>query len=347
MASQPWDRSGAARRALQGIVADQHFGIAALSQPAVMTNLLKDLLPDEPREAGLLVAAAQADLAGALRGYQAQGLDTGTATRLTAGAFVNSTSHTPEACTWVVTELAMALGMDPAGQSGLTATPLMQPTLAQQTQAGPTFTPGQPAWQAGQPPQLAGAAPVQGTPGSQAPPAWQQPAWQPPAWQPPAQPGSANVFIPAAVAGLAGALLLLLGSVLPWVKYVDEPASSLFGGYKGAPASETFWVAIEPGVVLVAVIVVSVMLLARRGKPSTLAGMLLAFGIQTCCLFGGYVFVIYAPSKREPGGVFGLLAGLVLIVAGLICRTVAQRQTAGQLGQPGQAAGPPVSPAPF
>ena len=60
MNTKPWDSSGQARRALQGIVADPQYGTAALSQPAVMSNLLKDFLPDEPREAGLLVAAAQA-----------------------------------------------------------------------------------------------------------------------------------------------------------------------------------------------------------------------------------------------------------------------------------------------
>lgn len=70
MNTKPWDAAGSARRALHGIVQDPQYGVSALSQPAVMSNLLKDLLPDEPREANLLVAAAQADLAGSLRGYR-------------------------------------------------------------------------------------------------------------------------------------------------------------------------------------------------------------------------------------------------------------------------------------
>ncbi len=131
VAGNPWDSSGEARRALHGIVTDPHYGAAALSQPAVMSNLLKDLLPDQPREAGLLVAAAQADLAGTLRGYVSQGLDPATAAKLTTGSFVSNTSHTPEACTWVVSELVLALGLDAAGQ------PPAPPMTAQQPAAAP------------------------------------------------------------------------------------------------------------------------------------------------------------------------------------------------------------------
>jgi Regulator of chromosome condensation (RCC1) repeat len=52
-----------------------------------MANLLKDLLPDLPRESALLVAAAQCDLAGVLSGHLAQGLDLPTSARLAAGWF--------------------------------------------------------------------------------------------------------------------------------------------------------------------------------------------------------------------------------------------------------------------
>src|SRR5215831_15707343 len=158
MNTKPWDAAGTARRALHGIVQDPQYGVRALSQPAVMTNLLKDLLPDEPREAGLLVAAAQADLAGSLRGYVAQGLDSATAVKLTASSFIASTSHTQEAGSWVVTELALALGLDPSRPAQVTAphaTPPGQPTLAAQSPFS-QVTPPYPV--AGQAPAAAAAA---------------------------------------------------------------------------------------------------------------------------------------------------------------------------------------------
>jgi len=324
MTSQPWDSSGNARRALQGIVRDPQFGPAALSQPAVMTNLLKDLLPDEPREAGLIVAAAQADLAGTLRGYAAQGVDPGTAVRLTAGSFVSNTSHTPQACTWIVTELAAALGMDTADK---TVVPSADATAAQATLLAPdpprpSFTP------AGQPVQ----------PGQFVQPAQPaQPGWQPQGspWQvqPFPAPGERSVMLRPGIAGLAGAFLLLLGCALPYVRVSGQSGVSLFGGFHGAPASETFWFAIEPGGVMVIAAIISVLLLARGSQPAFCAGLLTAFGVQTVLLFSGYVFVVYAPNHRGAGGVLGLLGGIVLIVAGLMAATAA-RGAAAAAGAP-------------
>src|SRR5262245_45031657 len=107
------DRDGAVRTALRSIVGDPQHGAAALSHPAAMSNLLKDLLPDSPRESALLVAAAQHDLAGLMRDHLAQGLDLRTASRLAAKALAERMPFTDEACEWVASELAVALGGEP------------------------------------------------------------------------------------------------------------------------------------------------------------------------------------------------------------------------------------------
>src|SRR5260221_429845 len=114
MTQTMWDVGGDVRRALRSIVADQQLGTAVLTDPHVMANLLKDLLPDLPRESALLVAAAQCDLASVLAGHLAQGLDLGTSSRLTAGWFAERMPFTDDACGWVVGELAIALGADPS-----------------------------------------------------------------------------------------------------------------------------------------------------------------------------------------------------------------------------------------
>lgn len=286
------------------------------------------------------MAAAQADLAGTLRGYAAQGVDASTATRLTAGSFASNTSHTPEACSWVVTELAMALGMGLAAQPGYPAAggnPLVQPTMQAPESGRPTFTPAGSA--APQPTYVAGGQPQPNA--GAAYPAW-QPGWPAPGQSAPGQQAQAGPAGPkpvaGGIAGLIGAVLLLLGCAVPFVKFSGQAAVSLFSGYNGAPTSETFWFAIEPGGVMAIALVISILLLVR-GRPRTLAaGMLIAFGIQTVFLFCGWVFVVYSPSKREAGGVLGLLAGVVLVLAGVLCLT------ANKAGSAGQAQQAPVSP---
>ena len=106
-----WEHAAETRAALNAIVTDPDHGVAALSSPRTMSNLLKDLLPDAPREKSLLVAAAEAGLADTLRRYVYQGMDTNTAIRLSASSFSSTTPFTPEACIWVTNEIATALGI--------------------------------------------------------------------------------------------------------------------------------------------------------------------------------------------------------------------------------------------
>jgi len=92
-----WDRRGEARAALRTVVSDPDYGVTALSSPQAMSGLLKDLLPDLPREAGVLVAAAEAHLSGMLHDHWAQGMDSDTACALAAQDFAARTAFTPEA----------------------------------------------------------------------------------------------------------------------------------------------------------------------------------------------------------------------------------------------------------
>src|SRR5215469_10409269 len=70
MTTKPLDASGEARTALQSIAKD--YGAAALSNPEFMNSLLRDMIPDSPKEASVLVAAADANVAGILQERAAQ-----------------------------------------------------------------------------------------------------------------------------------------------------------------------------------------------------------------------------------------------------------------------------------
>jgi hypothetical protein len=115
--SPQWDEGDEAQQALRAIVSNPAYGTAALSSAPMMANLLKDLLPDAPREVSILVAAAEAGVAGQLRDRVSQGMDVGTASAVVAGSFAASTPFRPEACTWAVSEMARALSLSSAAPS--------------------------------------------------------------------------------------------------------------------------------------------------------------------------------------------------------------------------------------
>jgi hypothetical protein len=109
MTMSPFDDPRQVRNALRTVATE--YGVDVLSMPQVMSNLLADLLPDEPRAARILIAAADEDVTGKLRELIANGMDVATAARLTATAFADATIFAPEACAWVVSAYAEAAGL--------------------------------------------------------------------------------------------------------------------------------------------------------------------------------------------------------------------------------------------
>jgi hypothetical protein len=145
MAEESFEHEAQVRAALRAIVADPAHGGEALSSPQVMANLLKDFLPDAPRESGLLIAAAQAGIADALRQNVSHGLDATTAMALASATLSETTAFTPDACSWAIRELAVAMGLvDVRPAAGPPDSP-QPPPFGQETmqaEAGPTLAPG-------------------------------------------------------------------------------------------------------------------------------------------------------------------------------------------------------------
>jgi hypothetical protein len=138
MTDTSWEHAAEARAALNAIVTDPEHGIAALSSPQTMSNLLKDLLPDAPKEKSLLVAAAEAGLATKLKEHVDLGMDPGTAIKLTASSFSTTTPFTSDACAWVTGEIAGALGIsEPPGSAPSSSQPQEYDLNAMPTQATP------------------------------------------------------------------------------------------------------------------------------------------------------------------------------------------------------------------
>jgi len=228
-----WEHAAEARAALNAIVTDPEHGLPALSSPQTMSNLLKDLLPDAPREKSILVAAAEAGIADNLRQHIDQGMDPNTAIRLTASSFSSTTPFTPEACSWVTGEIATAMGLSHGGgQARGGAQPGLDPgQQGMPTQIAPIpgagYAPGQPTQGVGQAPGQGGYAAGRPT----APGPWQGAgqAGQPGQFGQPGQYGQPGQ--PAGGGWPAGGYG---GQPAQPGRYGGQPAQP--GGYGGQPA---------------------------------------------------------------------------------------------------------------
>src|ERR1022692_749209 len=141
MATQPLDASREARATLRTVVQDH--GTAALSNPQLMNSLLQDLMPGSPRESRVLVAAADADVAGILMERAKQHVSMAAAVLQAATALEERTALAPDACQWAARQMAEALNLP----SETTPNPVRVPDPA----PGPVRSPKPPPGQARKP----------------------------------------------------------------------------------------------------------------------------------------------------------------------------------------------------
>jgi len=299
MAGAPWDPRGEALSALRAIAADPHYGTEALSSAQMMTNLLKDMLPDQQREANVLITAAGAGVPAALQGYLAQGMDVGMATQLAAGALAERTALTAEACAWATSSLAAALrpavpprAAGPAGPFG--TAPLSgsdHPTLA-----------GQGAVSYGPPTTIAAGR------------------------------GSATVRLTALGLAGAGALATILACGFSIVHVYNSDGTYAYSESLFSTTSHHggAWNWIGPVAAAVLSVVAAVLLVASRSAwlRAAAAGVMAAFGLTVIVIFAAYQFTLgpvsagSGPAGAEKLGGFG---GLLLLVAGVLGFVAAAR----------------------
>jgi hypothetical protein len=292
MASAAWDPRGEALNALRTIAADPQYGAEALASAQMMTNLLKDMLPDAPREANVLITAAGAGVPTALQGYLAQGMDVGTATQLAAGTLADRTALTADACAWATSSLATALLPAAAPFASGGTAPLAgsdHPTMA------PSY--GPPATL------VAGAG--RGRPAGVS-------------------------FLAAALAG-AGAVATVLACAFSIVRFYNSDgtyasSASLFS-LSGHGAAWN-WIGLVVAAVLSAVAGVLLMVSRTPWVRAGAAGVVMAFGVAVILIFAAYQFMLgpvsggSGPAGAEKLGGFG---GLLLLVAGVLGFVAAAR----------------------
>lgn len=145
MAGRPWEHADQARAALKAIIDDPNLGVTVLSSGRLAANVLEDLLPEAPRERAILVLAAQAGVAQALRDHVTQGLDDATAISLAIVSLEDNSPLDHDSCEWVVTQIAAAIGLAAARPLAAEPATRLVPAPADPLQAAATVTARAPA----------------------------------------------------------------------------------------------------------------------------------------------------------------------------------------------------------
>jgi hypothetical protein len=293
MASTPWDAQGEAQAALRVIVDDPRYGPVALSNAQTMTNLLKDMLPDAPRESSVLVAASDAGVVGIVQAHMSNGMDLATASRLAAGSFENQTALTPEACHWAVGAFASALRLDTVRQ-------------APPTGQDPPVIRGEPTISAGV------GAPMPVTAGPRG-----------------GQPAALRAGTAILVA--VGAILLVWSCALTFLRFSSANGGggiSFFSITSGS--SGTWWYAIGPIAVAVLGIVAGVVLLTTRAELTRglAAGLLIAFGVSAILVYATYAFTEGPNDHPGPAEAVGTIGAAFFLIAGVLALVGRKRSAA-------------------
>jgi hypothetical protein len=287
------------REALFIVVSDPDLGPATLSNGPAMSNLLKDLLPDAPREKNLLVAAAEAGIAATILDHASQGIDAGSAIRLAAASLAASTHFTDAACTWVATELAAALGVTSGPAAETTRLPAGDITVSRKRDDGAGPGGVQTASAAAFPPDTAragaaGAASVTARPPSPLPAV---------AWRPVARTRALAVVSALLVA--AGAICLLVGLRTP-VESGNPLWSTQFTVYQFCLPTTALIIAALSALTLI-VPRTGARLRGAAGTAATVCG------VQMLVFF----YALYYQFRSTSDSVAGFLAGLLLLVGGI------------------------------
>ena len=195
--------------------------------------------------------------------------------------------------------------------------------------------------------------PAQQTPGGYPTPAgYPAQIWSPPGYAPApvSQKAGFGLRLTGMLLAIAGGLGIIVACLLPYAHFPHSVGGQSPSILSAGPPDTLLWFAVEPMAVALVAVVAGIVLLVSgsQGARWAMAGVLLAFGIQTPLLFVGYLFGTNAGPGTHPGpgGLVGILAGLLLLAAGilgLVGTAAGLRPAAQKSGMAAQ--GGPITPA--
>jgi hypothetical protein len=223
-----------------------------------------------------------------------------------------------------------APGADPGGGTGYPAQgmPAGYPAPGYPPPGAPSGYPAQPAPGGYPPPGTPTGYPAQPAPGGYPPPGtptgYPAQRWGPQGYAPPPagqQPGF-GLRLTGMLLAIAGGLGIIVACLLPYAHLSSSGGGQSLSLITSSSPYSELWFAAEPVVVALVALVAGIVLLVSRsqGVRWAMAGILLAYGVQTPLLFAGLLFGFNGGNgyQHGPAGPAGILAGLLLLTAGIL-----------------------------
>lgn len=144
--------------------------------------------------------------------------------------------------------------------------------------------------------------------------------------------------ISAGSAAIAGVVAILVAAILPYGSFPGvnggpSTTSSIFnGGYAGAG-----WNIPEPVFAMLAGATAATIVFIgiSRVAQAISAGVLIAVGLQSTTMWASYFGAALTSGSVEAGGVIGVVAGLIMFIAGLLALAALAMQPAAEPAAPG------------
>jgi hypothetical protein len=133
--------------------------------------------------------------------------------------------------------------------------------------------------------------------------------------EPPGPPSSPIGF--AAVLAILGAAVLVAASLLPYAASVGQEGRLIDFD---APVKVWIWSAVSLWGTALAILITGMMLIPSRGHRVLIAGLLIAFGVETIFLYGPILGQVVVLTNLDPraGSFLGVLSGPIVLAGGIM-----------------------------
>jgi hypothetical protein len=121
----------------------------------------------------------------------------------------------------------------------------------------------------------------------------------------------------AAALAVLGSAVFVVASIVPYATSVGQAAHLV---EFDSPFKLWVWSAIQLWGTSLAVLVIAGVLIPNRGHPVLLAGLLIAFGLETTLLSGPSLGQLLVTDNVEPaaGSYLGVISGLIVLSGGIV-----------------------------
>jgi hypothetical protein len=143
------------------------------------------------------------------------------------------------------------------------------------------------------------------------------PAPTPPIEEAPLPASRSSLYGFAAALAILGALVFAAAGVLPYATSAGQEGHLI---EFDAPFKVWVWATLQLWGTAFAILVTAAFLISSRGHPVLLAGLIIAFGVETTLLSGPSLGQLLVTDNVDPGAgsYLGVMSGLIVLASGIV-----------------------------